>query len=94
MKTLSRGQFLRGHWEARQQVYEPSDTYRADIGRRCLAKNQVLCRTCEDSCEPRAIAFKPKLNSLPEPFVDSDLCDGCGECFRLCPASAIQMVAI
>lgn len=92
MKTLSRTQFLRGEWQARRQIYEPSPVYRADIGHRCLAVSQVLCRTCEDSCEPLAISFKPILNGTPQPCVNLDLCDGCGECFRLCPVSAIHMV--
>ena len=24
--------------------------------------------------------------------IDEELCDGCGECFRLCPVSAIRMI--
>ena len=94
MNTLSRAKFLRGNWETKQAVYQPSDAYRADIGRRCLTINQVLCRSCGDSCEFQAISFVPKPNAIPTPSVNPDLCDGCGECFRLCPANAIKMVAL
>ncbi len=94
MGLLSRSKFLRGHWATRQAEYQPSDAYQADIGHRCLAINQVLCRSCEDSCDFRAISFKPKPNGIPTPSVNPELCDGCGECFRLCPANAIKMVAL
>jgi ferredoxin-type protein NapF len=30
----------------------------ADIGDQCLVKQGVMCRTCGDVCEPRAIRFK------------------------------------
>ena len=94
MNTLSRANFLRGKWATREAVYQPSDAYRADIGRRCLTLNQVLCRSCEDSCEFQAISFKPERDGIPTPSVNPDLCNGCGECFHLCPADAIKMVAI
>ena len=57
----------------------------------CLAHRNVMCRSCEDSCEPQAITFPPRLASVAQPLIDSGLCTGCGACVSACPQHAITM---
>ena len=61
------------------------------ISERCLTHLGVLCRSCEDACEPRAIRFPLAAGSVPKPEVDAQLCTGCGGCIRPCPEQAIAM---
>lgn len=58
---------------------------------RCLARLGIVCRTCGDACEPRAIRFPPRLGGVAVPVLDVEACTGCGECVQLCPAVAISL---
>ncbi|MDV2858435.1 MULTISPECIES: ferredoxin-type protein NapF [Oceanimonas] len=58
----------------------------------CLAHQGVHCRSCEDSCEPRAIRFRPRLGGVSVPELEQDACTGCGGCVAACPVSAISIV--
>ncbi|PSJ48102.1 ferredoxin-type protein NapF [Zobellella endophytica] len=64
----------------------------AQIGASCLAYHGVHCRSCEDSCEPRAICFKPQLGAISRPELDRERCNGCGACVAGCPATAIKIL--
>lgn len=63
----------------------------AAIGTACLALEGVVCRLCEEACEPRAIRFAARVGAAPVPAVDHALCSGCGACVGACPAAAIAV---
>lgn len=65
----------------------------ASFGAACLAIQGVHCRSCEDSCEPRAIHFKPQLGAVARPELDAERCNGCGACVAGCPAAAIKILS-
>lgn len=60
----------------------------------CLAKNQILCQSCQDSCEPYAISFQYLQSSVPQPRINQVDCNGCGACVSVCPQSAIEIKPI
>ncbi|WP_442969811.1 ferredoxin-type protein NapF [Roseibium sp. Sym1] len=66
--------------------------WKAEVQNTCLSMNGVMCRTCEDVCEPRAIRFKLALGGISEPLVDFAQCTGCGACAHSCPAQAIRII--
>lgn len=66
--------------------------HRAKISESCLTLLGVMCRSCEDSCEPRAIRFTPTLAAVAKPQLNIDACTGCGACIAPCPENAISMV--
>ncbi|MGO2367631.1 MAG: ferredoxin-type protein NapF [Serratia sp. (in: enterobacteria)] len=57
----------------------------------CLAQQGVECRSCQDSCEPQAIAFRPRLGEMARPMLDVAACNGCGACVAGCPAGAVTL---
>lgn len=71
------------------------DPYRPDLGRigvavvwedRCLAYTQAgSCGICVDACPYHAMSFDDERH----PVVDDSLCNGCGECERICPANVL-----
>jgi len=64
---------------------------KARIGDACLARRGVVCRSCGDRCEARAIRFRLAPRGVAQPELDSGPCTGCGACVAVCPASAITM---
>lgn len=78
-------------------VFRPTDeppwTHKVAIQAGCLTKFSVECRSCEDSCEVRAIRFQRKVGGVAEPVVNLESCNGCGACLSACPVQAIQIVA-
>ncbi len=57
----------------------------------CLTRQQVDCRSCEDSCEPQALRFIPTRDGVAALQVDVSLCTGCGACVAGCPVSALSL---
>ncbi|MFA1240135.1 ferredoxin-type protein NapF [Serratia odorifera] len=57
----------------------------------CLALRGVECRSCQDSCEPRAIRFRPRLGGVAHPTLNAIACNGCGACVAGCPTAAISL---
>ncbi|AAP95082.1 ferredoxin-type protein NapF [[Haemophilus] ducreyi] len=58
----------------------------------CLLQHRIACRSCGDSCESRAIRFRPKLGGIAELQLDLTACNGCGACLSVCPANAITLM--
>ncbi len=69
----------------------PVWTLTATINEHCLAKNAIVCRTCEDQCEQQAIQFKLHLGGRSTPVVSPEDCNGCGACYAPCPTQSIQI---
>lgn len=63
----------------------------AVVGEACLTRHGVVCRSCGEQCERRAIHFRPAAGQAARPEVNPVLCNGCGACVRPCPAAAITM---
>lgn len=63
----------------------------AVVGADCLALHGVVCRSCGEQCEARAIHFRPTAGRVAQPEVTPTLCNGCGACIRPCPAAAVTM---
>lgn len=61
------------------------------VGDTCFTHHGIVCRTCGDHCEPRAIAFPPATGGVARPTVSLANCTGCGACLAHCPASAITI---
>jgi len=57
----------------------------------CLSLNAVICRSCGEACEERAISFKLELGGIARPNLDAESCTGCGECFAVCPIKAVEI---
>lgn len=66
---------------------------KASITQSCLARANVVCRTCGDACESRAIRFRPRIGGASLPEIDIDACTGCGACVAVCPAGAVTVTA-
>ncbi|MFA0057067.1 ferredoxin-type protein NapF [Vibrio echinoideorum] len=62
---------------------------KASISDKCLAQQNVECRSCGDMCEPMAIQFQLRAGSVALPKIELDECNGCGACVAVCPTSAI-----
>ena len=55
------------------------------IGNNCCA-----CKTCEQSCPVRAIAFKKDEDGYEQVCVDSNICIACGLCEKVCPILTVR----
>ena len=79
----------------RQPVFRPTDElpwlHKVEISDTCLIKQKVECRSCGDSCEMRAIRFKPALGGIAQITLNEADCNGCGACISSCPVSAIKI---
>ena len=53
----------------------------------CIAWNGVVCNSCADVCDVRAIKFF----GMFKPTINLDTCTGCAMCVHICPSSAINM---
>ena len=65
--------------------------YHAQINSQCLAYKGVMCRTCADCCDARAITFQLMVGGFSNPELDAESCTGCGACIAPCPSGAIEM---
>lgn len=64
---------------------------KASVGEACLAKAGIVCGTCGDACDSRALRFTPRPGGVAVPMVDAEACTGCGACVAPCPAGAIRV---
>ena len=67
---------------------------RAQIKPSCLSSNGIVCRACGDACDTRAIQFQLQTGGRATPVIVQTLCNGCGECFAVCPAQAVEINSI
>lgn len=69
----------------------PPWVIKARVTAHCLARNNVLCRTCAERCPEDAIIFPKQAGTIGGPLVLVEKCSGCGACFSPCPVGAIAM---
>lgn len=74
-----------------RDVREPAWQHKVAIQAGCLPQLGVECRSCEDSCESRAIRFQRQLGGISSPQIVADNCNGCGACLSTCPTQAVQI---
>jgi len=60
-----------------------------DIGT-CLAWSDVMCSSCLDSCDERAIEFL----GVFRPTVNMNKCTACGFCYGVCPVYSVKFKGI
>ena len=72
-----------------RQAGAPPWNLKATILDNCLSLNGVVCRSCGEACEERAITFKLELGGVARPLLDLALCTGCGECHAVCPIKSV-----
>ncbi|AKA37891.1 ferredoxin-type protein NapF [Yersinia ruckeri] len=65
--------------------------WKATFSPSCLPFNGIECRSCQDNCESRAIAFSPRLSGIAQPELDVIACNGCGACVPGCPVQAVTL---
>ena len=75
--------------DAFRQPDEPPWRLSARPGERCLSAGGIVCRSCGDACEARAIRFRLQVGGSALPEIDSSRCNGCGACYAVCPTTAI-----
>ena len=63
----------------------------AHIDENCFSERGVICRSCGEICNVGAIRFKPAVGGITHVLLNTELCNGCGECVHLCPAQSITM---
>jgi ferredoxin-type protein NapF len=66
-------------------------SYRAQINNQCLALKRVMCRTCADCCDARAISFQLAVGGFASPEINLNNCTGCGACIAPCPTGSIEI---
>jgi ferredoxin-type protein NapF len=72
----------------------PPWAIKAAIQPNCLSMNAVICRSCGEVCDERAIRFKLEVGGVATPLLDLDQCTGCGACFAVCPIRAVTLSSI
>jgi len=77
--------------EALSLKVNPAFNIRASIGADCFSERGVICKSCGEVCETRAIQFKLAVGGITHVVMNNDLCNGCGECVSICPANAITI---
>jgi len=63
----------------------------AKIKEGCLSKIGVVCQSCSEVCEHGAIKFSLQMGGVPGIELNTEQCNGCGDCISVCPKNAIQI---
>jgi ferredoxin len=69
----------------------PEGPLHASINDGCLARQNIVCRSCADACGTQAIRFTLRVGGAALPVLTIQACNGCGDCVAACPASAITL---
>ena len=69
----------------------PPWSLKAAIDDTCIAYQGVVCRSCAEQCQPRAIVFQLSAGQVPQPSFNQPTCNGCGACVSICPVNAISV---
>ncbi|MGI9506278.1 MAG: 4Fe-4S dicluster domain-containing protein [Geminicoccaceae bacterium] len=84
--AISRHAFLRGQFSS----VEPGGSVLL-IDECCLSLAGIVCRVCQDFCDPDAIRFRPLGQGRSEPQVDLERCTLCLACAEACPVAAVHV---
>ncbi len=63
----------------------------AHVDDQCLALQGVVCMTCKEQCDARAIAMLHRPGAVAIPHINNELCTGCGACYQPCPSHSIVL---
>ncbi|MGO1117960.1 ferredoxin-type protein NapF [Rhodovibrionaceae bacterium A322] len=69
----------------------PAWPIKAEVLDSCLTQKGVICQSCKEVCESRAIRFPPVVGGVSQPLINLDDCTGCGACKPVCPVAAIEL---
>lgn len=75
----------------KQQNEPPPWELKANVGLECLTYQGVVCLSCKEQCDTRAITMKHQSGAVAVPLIDHSLCSGCGACYQPCPVNAITL---
>jgi len=73
---------------------EPVDRFPhiAAVSDGCLAKQDIACQSCGETCPEQAIRFRPRIGGPFVPELNGDVCSGCGACLAICPVGALTLI--
>jgi len=74
-----------------QNIKDPWQ-HTASINDECFSARGIVCRSCGEICESRAIKFSPGISGITQVILNTAACNGCGECVHVCPAGAIKIL--
>ncbi|MES9895160.1 MAG: ferredoxin-type protein NapF [Candidatus Thiodiazotropha endolucinida] len=77
-----------------EDLSTPPWSLEIEIEQSCLSLNGVVCRSCGDICEERAIRFQLQTGGRSQPQPDPATCTGCGACVAVCPSKSITITPI
>ncbi len=69
-------------------------THKATILSTCLSLNSIICRSCGEACDAEAIRFQLEVGGVARPLLDLGKCNGCGECYAVCPDNAVMITRL
>ncbi|MFC3149588.1 ferredoxin-type protein NapF [Litoribrevibacter euphylliae] len=79
-------------WHLTAVIAETANQVSVTFDGVCMAYQGVVCQSCKDACDVRAIQMKYLSSATPVPKIDVDACTGCGACVSVCPTNAIGIV--
>lgn len=76
-----------------QGAHTPDNAWKLDVEVKssCLSMNSIVCRSCFDYCDVRAIHFRLISGAVAIPDIDAGRCTGCGACLFACPVNAVSI---
>lgn len=66
--------------------------HRMKVTASCLNMSGVVCQSCRDGCDVRAISFSVLKAGITVPVINQETCTGCGFCLAICPTTSIKIV--
>jgi len=79
------------HTGALEKTAAQAWSVKAEITAGCLTAKGVVCRSCSEHCESRAIRFIARVGEVATPHINQQGCNGCGACVAVCPVAAVEM---